>query len=321
MLTANGTTYCHRVNRYTSSTTMVASALLRGGSRETPSLPRLISGLVAPHTNATLTSQSACCTTDTLSISPAIRLSSERVRVCVCVCVDGDGSKRLLLVRLLLRASLSVHIPSKPMGQASSALVRGASTPGRASRGIYAGRQVLSGNSISFSDHRCVLSLSITHRSPRTNLRPSQYQASMAAQRAPQVLLQPSAAGVAAYSHHDTRVTVCRSMLSRVLSRAHSLTHATRCIEKSGGIDDYILYTKPKNLADSELALSLRTRLISAWEAQHQSTFDRRRIVYERLVAESAKQQALATATAGATTSTSTATEDDGSSAAVNHAA
>jgi hypothetical protein len=46
------------------------------------------------------------------------------------------------------------------MGASSSTLCRGASTPGRAARGIYAGRRILTGHTISFSDKRFVIDTS-----------------------------------------------------------------------------------------------------------------------------------------------------------------
>jgi predicted secreted Zn-dependent protease len=59
-----------------------------------------------------------------------------------------------------------------------------------------------------------------------------------------------------------------------------------RCIEKAGGLDEYVLFSKPGKIADSQFAQDLRHKLIPAWEAKHGTTFDRRRLVFERKLAD-----------------------------------
>jgi len=51
-------------------------------------------------------------------------------------------------------------------------------------------------------------------------------------------------------------------------------TTAMRCIDKAGGIDSYILFTKPHKL-DSEIGERLRVQLKKKWEEKHGRKFRR----------------------------------------------
>eukprot|EP01130_Rhizamoeba_saxonica_P012477 TRINITY_DN5264_c0_g1_i1.p1 TRINITY_DN5264_c0_g1~~TRINITY_DN5264_c0_g1_i1.p1 ORF type:complete len:205 (-),score=48.50 TRINITY_DN5264_c0_g1_i1:44-625(-) len=58
-------------------------------------------------------------------------------------------------------------------------------------------------------------------------------------------------------------------------------TSVIRTIDKMGGIDNYILFTKEKKL-DSKLGEDLRKLLIEAWEQEHGTKFKRRDILYQQ---------------------------------------
>jgi large subunit ribosomal protein L28 len=114
----------------------------------------------------------------------------------------------------------------------------------RAQRGLYAGKQRLTGNSISFS-----------HRKTRRFWLPNVKQK-----------------------------TFKSDLLDQKFSIAVSTT-ALKTIEKVGGLDNYLLFTKTKKI-DSDSGLQLREVLKRAWEQKHGNKFDRRAILYsERLKA------------------------------------
>ena len=46
-------------------------------------------------------------------------------------------------------------------------------------------------------------------------------------------------------------------------------THALRCIDRKGGLDNFLLYSKVKRLEDSEFGLNLRTTLIEAYKQKY----------------------------------------------------
>jgi large subunit ribosomal protein L28 len=58
-----------------------------------------------------------------------------------------------------------------------------------------------------------------------------------------------------------------KSFYSDVLGKKLSInvtTHALRCIDKAGGLDNYILKSKERRLHDSDLAMSLRKEMRKA---------------------------------------------------------
>eukprot|EP01094_Clydonella_sp_ATCC50884_P005583 TRINITY_DN14524_c0_g1_i1.p1 TRINITY_DN14524_c0_g1~~TRINITY_DN14524_c0_g1_i1.p1 ORF type:complete len:152 (+),score=45.04 TRINITY_DN14524_c0_g1_i1:98-553(+) len=141
-----------------------------------------------------------------------------------------------------------------------STLVRGgnASTPGRALRGLYHGKSILSGNSVSFSMRK-------TKRRWLPNV-------------------------------------AKRKLYSELLGRSFRIqisTRALKCIDKAGGLDEYILHTKPERFHDSDFAVTLREVLLDRHERKHGTKLDRRTREFQHRLrslahaeAEAAKQGA-----------------------------
>jgi len=55
---------------------------------------------------------------------------------------------------------------------------------------------------------------------------------------------------------------------------------ALRCIDKQGGIDNYILFTDEKDI-DSTLGLELKQILIPAWEKKNDRKYDQRAVLFK----------------------------------------
>jgi large subunit ribosomal protein L28 len=62
-------------------------------------------------------------------------------------------------------------------------------------------------------------------------------------------------------------------------------TYAMRWIDKMGGLDNYLLFTKPSKI-HSEAGLELRKVLIKKWEQKHKQKFNRSKILFERRLQE-----------------------------------
>jgi len=60
-------------------------------------------------------------------------------------------------------------------------------------------------------------------------------------------------------------------------------TKALRCIDKAGGVDNYILFTPEKTL-DSAIGLELKKHLKKAWEKKHGVKFQRSKVLHEEKV-------------------------------------
>eukprot|EP01125_Pyxidicula_operculata_P001911 TRINITY_DN11831_c0_g1_i1.p1 TRINITY_DN11831_c0_g1~~TRINITY_DN11831_c0_g1_i1.p1 ORF type:complete len:161 (-),score=28.44 TRINITY_DN11831_c0_g1_i1:15-497(-) len=60
-------------------------------------------------------------------------------------------------------------------------------------------------------------------------------------------------------------------------------TKALRWIDKVGGIDNYVLFTKEEDL-DSQIGEELRTHLIKAWEKKNNTKFQRSQILHQKKV-------------------------------------
>jgi hypothetical protein len=73
---------------------------------------------------------------------------------------------------------------------------------------------------------------------------------------------------------------------------AHSINincYSKRWIEKYGGLDNYLLFTKEHKIG-SKIGLHLRGMIKEAWEKKEGRPFDRRAILYEfRKLGESIK--------------------------------
>ena len=63
--------------------------------------------------------------------------------------------------------------------------------------------------------------------------------------------------------------------------RINVTTHALRCIERVGGLDEFLLYSKPRLLEESDFALKTRKTLIDMWEKENNRKFNRSKIIYE----------------------------------------
>mmetsp|Transcript_23945 Transcript_23945/g.36384 ORF Transcript_23945/g.36384 Transcript_23945/m.36384 type:complete len:180 (+) Transcript_23945:19-558(+) len=122
----------------------------------------------------------------------------------------------------------------------SSSHGMGISTPGRAKRGIWAGKTVITGHNVSYSNRR-------TNRKFFPNIQKKFY-----------------------WSH----------LLGRWF-RINVTTHALRCIDRVGGLDEFLLYSKPKLLSESEFALKTRKVLIAEWEKENKRKFNRSQLIYE----------------------------------------
>merc|ERR1712110_946780 len=122
----------------------------------------------------------------------------------------------------------------------SSSHGMGISTPGRASRGIWAGKSIITGHNVSYSNRR-------TNRKFFPNVQNKFF-----------------------WSH----------MLGRWF-RINVTTHALRCIERVGGLDEFLLYSKPKLLEESDFALKTRKTLIELWEKENNRKFNRSKAIYE----------------------------------------
>jgi hypothetical protein len=76
--------------------------------------------------------------------------------------------------------------------------------------------------------------------------------------------------------------------------RVNVTTHALKCIDRVGDFDEFILFAKPSILEDSEFAQNLRHQLIPLWEQKYNTTYDRRKILLERRLADLAvKRESL----------------------------
>uniref|UniRef100_A0A6B2LNG2 Ribosomal protein L28 n=1 Tax=Arcella intermedia TaxID=1963864 RepID=A0A6B2LNG2_9EUKA len=60
-------------------------------------------------------------------------------------------------------------------------------------------------------------------------------------------------------------------------------TKALRCIDKAGGIDNYVLFTR-KEILDSSIGEELKVHLIAAWEKKNGTKFRRGKILHQRKV-------------------------------------
>jgi len=67
---------------------------------------------------------------------------------------------------------------------------------------------------------------------------------------------------------------------------------ALRCIDKKGGIDNYILFTKESDI-DSEIGMELKKYLVAAWEKKNNTKYNRRKILLEARIAALAREQEL----------------------------
>ena len=68
--------------------------------------------------------------------------------------------------------------------------------------------------------------------------------------------------------------------------RINVTTHALRCIERVGGLDEFLLYSKPKLLEESDFALKTRKALVTLWEEENQKKFVRSKEIYEARLAQ-----------------------------------
>lgn len=83
------------------------------------------------------------------------------------------------------------------------------------------------------------------------------------------------------------------SFHSDLLNRSFQVrvsTTALRCIKKAGGVDNYILFT-PEREIDSAIGMELKKYLVPLWEAANGQKYNRRRILYEKKLAEAQKLQ------------------------------
>ena len=101
--------------------------------------------------------------------------------------------------------------------------LRSAIVQNRAKKGLFAGRHIRFGNSVSHSHQK-------TRRTWSPNVQVKYYYSDLLQERL----------------------------------RLHVTTHAMRCIDKAGGLDDYLLYTPTHHLGEG-LALRLRERLQAAY--------------------------------------------------------
>eukprot|EP01126_Amoeba_proteus_P033681 TRINITY_DN3316_c0_g1_i5.p1 TRINITY_DN3316_c0_g1~~TRINITY_DN3316_c0_g1_i5.p1 ORF type:complete len:143 (+),score=25.64 TRINITY_DN3316_c0_g1_i5:286-714(+) len=60
-------------------------------------------------------------------------------------------------------------------------------------------------------------------------------------------------------------------------------TKALRCVDKKGGIDNYVLYTPEKEM-DSKIGLELKKLLVKRWEEVNGRKFDAKRELYDDTV-------------------------------------
>eukprot|EP01104_Vermistella_antarctica_P001010 TRINITY_DN11086_c0_g1_i1.p1 TRINITY_DN11086_c0_g1~~TRINITY_DN11086_c0_g1_i1.p1 ORF type:complete len:204 (+),score=34.71 TRINITY_DN11086_c0_g1_i1:73-612(+) len=63
--------------------------------------------------------------------------------------------------------------------------------------------------------------------------------------------------------------------------RLRITTHAMKIINKMGGLDNYLLFTKPHRLGEG-LVQDLRSRVVEAWEEKNGQQFNRGKIMLER---------------------------------------
>jgi large subunit ribosomal protein L28 len=91
----------------------------------------------------------------------------------------------------------------------------------RAERGLFAGKQRLTGNNVSFSERK-------TRRVWKPNVQTKTFYSQLLDQRI----------------------------------RLKVTTHAIRCIERKGGLDEYLLNTKVTSLQESLVAMKLRGQLL-----------------------------------------------------------
>jgi large subunit ribosomal protein L28 len=72
-----------------------------------------------------------------------------------------------------------------------------------------------------------------------------------------------------------------KNFYSELLNKSLKLrvtTYAMRWIDKVGGLDNYLLFTKPQKLY-SQFALKLRSQLINEWEKKNNIKFNRSKIL------------------------------------------
>jgi len=67
---------------------------------------------------------------------------------------------------------------------------------------------------------------------------------------------------------------------------------ALRCIDKAGGIDNYVLFTKEDRM-DSKIGEELKHHLVRAWEEKNLRPFNCAQIVFERKKAEFERREAI----------------------------
>merc|ERR1711959_746762 len=116
----------------------------------------------------------------------------------------------------------------------------GVSTPGRAKRGVWAGKTIVTGHKVSYSNRR-------QKRKFFPNTQPN---------------------------------ILWREMLQRWI-RVSLTAHALRCVERVGGFDEYMLYSKPHEEDDTYFSKMIRKQLIGIWEKEHGKKFNRSKAIYE----------------------------------------
>merc|ERR1712137_628680 len=117
----------------------------------------------------------------------------------------------------------------------------GISTPGRAKRGIFAGKCILTGHNVSHSNRR-------TKKKLLPNVQKKFFWS---------------------------------GLLDKWI-RVNVTTHALRCIDRVGDFDEFILFSRPRLLEDSDFAKDLKSQLVPLWEQQNGRKFNRSQIVFER---------------------------------------
>lgn len=131
---------------------------------------------------------------------------------------------------------------------------------GRAERGLYHGKKVMSGNNVSFSKNRCVFPLrqSKAHGPECAFLTRTKrkWKPNIQTKRLLSDELDEVAAPVAVcVIGHGPRFKVCCHPLQLIKLRVS--THALRCIDKAGGLDSYIMGLKKVQPGTKEFELKV----------------------------------------------------------------